>query len=318
MRIDVHAHCFPAKYLDRLDRLGGSSTGTEFARRFAAGTSTAEIEARFALMEETRVDKQVLSVAPQFPYFTDARAAVEAACLANHLMANLAARHPTRFLAIGTLPLPHIDAAIAEAARCLDALGMQGVVVATSVLGRSVADRSFDPFFAELDRRKALLFLHPAGLACGSAAIAESNLTWPVGAPLEDAVAVLQLMQAGVPVRYPNMRIVVPHLGGFLPFLMKRLDHQAPWFLPSASEAPSALARRFWYDSVNSYPPALRSAVEAFGSSHILLGADFPYWRDGAYVEAVRYVANAGLSVGDSQRILDRNAAELFGVKPEN
>jgi predicted TIM-barrel fold metal-dependent hydrolase len=317
MRIDVHAHCFPMNYLDLLDRLGGSPVGTEFARKFSAGDSSEELDERIRLMDGAGVERQVLSVSPQFPYFAEAGSGTQAARLANDLLAELVGRYPKRFLAFGVLPLPHADAAIAETARCLDELGMAGVTAATSVLGRSIADAAFDSLFAELDRRGAVLFLHPAGQACGSATLVESKLTWPLGAPVEDAVALLQLLQAGVPARFPRVRIVASHLGGVLPFLMRRLDHQAPWFLPERTARPSELLRRFWYDSVNANPGSLRCACEAFGSRRILLGSDFPYWRDREYGLAVRYVANSGLANEESDRILEQNAAELLGIAEE-
>lgn len=318
MRIDTHAHCFPSAYLDLLDRFGGSSVGTDFARRFAAGMASAELEARFALMDRAGVDRQVLSVSPQSPYFPDRSRAVEAACLANDSFADLVRRHPRRFLAFGCLPLPHLESSLAEAERCLDQLGMVGLVVSTWVLDRSIAHPSFDPLFAELDRRGAVLFLHPAGLACGSAPIAAAGLTWPLGAPIEDAVALLEFMKAGIPTRYPRLRVIASHLGGFLPFLMRRLDHQAPWFLPGSAAKPSDLARSFWYDTVNAHPPALRCAADTFGPDRLLLGTDFPYWRDDAYQLAVRYVAQSGLRSADVAAIQGANAVRLLGIAAES
>jgi predicted TIM-barrel fold metal-dependent hydrolase len=314
MRIDVHAHCFPAPYLDLLDRFGGSAAGTDFARRFSAGTVSGEMEARIGLMERAGVDRQVLSISPQSPYFLERERAAQAARLANDLFAELVRRYPQRFLAFGCLPLPHIDASLAEAARCLDQLGMAGLTVSTRVLDRSIADAAFDPLLAELDRRGAVLFLHPAGLACGSVPIVNAGLAWPLGAPVEDALAVLELMKAGVPARYRRLRIIAPHLGGFLPFLMRRLDHQAPWFLAGSPEKPSALARSFWYDTVNAHPPSLRCAVETLGADRLLLGTDFPYWRDEAYELAVRYIAESGLAPADAERIQGTNAAHLLGL----
>lgn len=314
MRIDVHAHCFPAPYLDLLDQFGGSAVGTDFARRFSAGIAPAELEARFGLMDRTGVDRQVLSISPQSPYFADRERAVAAARLANDQFAGLVHQHSRRFLAFGCLPLPHLDAAIAETERCLDELGMAGLTVSTSVLDRSIADPAFATLFAELDRRAAVLFLHPAGMACGSAPIARAGLTWPLGAPIEDAMAVIELMKAGVTTRYPRLRIIVSHLGGFLPFLMRRLDHQAPRFLPDLPAKPSATARSFWYDTVNAHPPSLRCAVETLGADRLLLGSDFPYWRDEAYDLAVRYIAESGLAPADVERIQGGNATALFDL----
>lgn len=312
LRIDVHAHCFPTEYLDLLDRYGDSAVGTDFARRFAAGATSAELDSRFQLMERAGVDRQILSIAPQAPYFHERERSVAASRLANDAFADLTHRYPRKFLAFGCLPLPHLDPSLAEAARCFDELAMAGITVSTWALDRSIADRSFDSLFEELDRRGAALFIHPAGLACGSSAIANSGLTWPLGAPVEDALIALQLMQLGVPTRYPRLRVILSHLGGFLPFLMRRLDQQSRWFLPNDSPLPSELARRFWYDTVNAHPPALRCAVETLGADRLLFGSDFPYWNDEAFELAARYISGSGLSAEAVSRIESGNATALF------
>jgi aminocarboxymuconate-semialdehyde decarboxylase len=314
LRIDVHAHCFPAEYIDLLDRYGNSAVGTDFARRFAAGATSAELDSRFQLMDRAGVSRQILSIAPQAPYFHERDRSVAAARLANDAFADLTRRHSRRFSAFGCLPLPHLEASLEEAARCLDELGMAGITVSTWALDRSIADRSFDPLFAELDRRGTVLFVHPAGLACGSGAIADSRLTWPLGAPVEDALVALQMMQSGIPAHFPRLRIILSHLGGFLPFLMRRLDHQARWFLPNDSPLPSQLARRFWYDTVNAHPAALRCAVETLGSDRLLLGSDFPYWTDEAFELAARYISESGLPAEAVSQIESGNAAALFSL----
>jgi len=207
MAIDVHSHYFPTEYLDLLDSFGGSQTGTAIAKHFLAGKDPGDLEARYRMLSDSGIDLQILSACPQVPYFKDQTKAVQAARLANDLYAELVRQHPKKFLAFVSLPLPHIDASLAELERGLDKLGMVGATTTTAVLDKPIADPAFEPAFAELDRRKAILFIHPAGLACGSPAISAANLTWPIGAPFEDTLCVLQLMQAGVPLRYPNVRI---------------------------------------------------------------------------------------------------------------
>src|SRR5215472_2595404 len=150
MHIDIHAHYYPESYLDLLQRFG--SEATDIARNWSAGGSHAELEARLELMDSAQVQMQALSVSPQLPYLEDETHAVEAARMINDLYADLVRRFPTRFDAFAATPLPHIDAALAEMERALDQLHMVGVTMATSVLGRSLADPEFEPMYAELDR----------------------------------------------------------------------------------------------------------------------------------------------------------------------
>ena len=121
------------------------------------------------MMDAAGVDVQVVSAVAAPPYFQDEAIAVEAARLGNDLCAEAVSQHRPRLLAFAVTPLPHVEASIEEARRALDELGMVGVAVASSVLGRSLADPTFEPFYAELDRRGATLLVHPAGDGAGSA-----------------------------------------------------------------------------------------------------------------------------------------------------
>jgi aminocarboxymuconate-semialdehyde decarboxylase len=189
---------------------------------------------------------------------------------------------------------------------------MVGVTAGTVVLGKSIADPAFDQFFAELNRRKAVLFIHPIGGGLGSQLIESTKLVWPVGAPLEDTVCLLQFMQANFPIRFPDIKIILPHLGGFAPFLSARLDQLQDHFLPDSAMAPSVQAKYFWYDTVNGNPAALRCTKETLGTDQLLMGTDYPFWRDYAFKLCVDYVGEAGLPSNDVNRILGGNAESLL------
>lgn len=314
MRIDVHAHFFPDEYLDRLDRSADPRL-TAFIRK--AGMSSAnrhDLSAHFREMDPSQVNLQVLSISSQLPYDPRESAAVELARLANDIYAEVVREHPKRFAAFACTPLPHLQASIAEMRRALDELGMVGVTAGTSVLGKSIVDPAFDPFFVELNRRKAVLFIHPTGVSAGSEMIDSTGLTWPIGAPLEDTVCLLQFMQQDIPGRFPEIKIILPHLGGFAPFLMARLDELSYRFLPKAAPPPSIQAKRFWYDTVNAQPGALRCTQEAVGTERLLMGTDFPFWRGPGFKLGVDYVSEAGLSSSDVNRILGGNAQHLLGL----
>ena len=314
MKIDVHAHYFPLEYMDRLDRYGASHI-TAFMRKMNlvfAGSSG--IEGHLRNMDSCGVDLQILSVSGQLPYFEREADAVDAARLANDIYAGLVREFPKRFAAFACTPLPHARAAVAETRRALDDLGMVGVTAGTVVLGKSIADAAFDEWFAELNRRKAALFIHPVGGSLGSEFIEKSKLVWPVGAPLEDTVCLLQFMQANFPERFPDIKIILPHLGGFAPFLSARLDQLKDHFLSESAAPFTTQARYFWYDTVNANPAALRMTQELAGTDHLLFGTDYPFWRDEAFKLCVDYIGEAELARSDVERILGRNCAKLLGI----
>lgn len=309
MRIDVHAHYYPSEYLDGLDRAGGPNTAV--ARASAAGGDPADLRARFALMDSAGVDMQVLSVSTLFPYVEREATGVTLARSANTLQADVVRRNPKRLAAFGVMPLPHIEATLKEIGHCLDELGMVGVSVGTSVLGRALGDRVFEPVFAELDRRGAVMFIHPAGVGACSPLIPTTG----IGPIVEDTMAVMSLVNAGVVNRYPALRIVAPHLGGALPLIADRMDRHHENFKTQLIETPSVTLRRLWYDTVtHGSVAALRCSVSAFGADRLLLGTDFPYSNGPAYVRSVAYIMEARLGDREERAILGERAAELLGT----
>ena len=320
MRIDVHAHYTPTEYLDFLAEHGSPDSGR--GARVAPGAGLS-IEGRLGLLDEVGIDLQVLSVGSSTPYLTDETRAVGAARLANDRYADLSSQYPARFAAFGTVPLPHVDAALAEVGRCLDELGMLGITVGCSVAGRQLDDPALAPFFTELDRRGTVLFLHPQGVGCGPGT-GDFGMAWLVGAPVEDTAAALRLIMSGMLDRYPRVKIVVPHLGGVLPFLAQRIDdltghsvarQRAEDQAPAIQGPPGAYYRRLWYDTVNSHPAALRCACETFGADRLLLGTDYPYLVGAQWAPLVRYVEQAGFSPEDTAAILGGNAQLLLGLE---
>lgn len=271
MRIDVHAHHYPDKYIGCVARLRGE---TNF--RIRAPGAAVTLEQRVDLLNQSGIRVQILSVGAQQPYGTDANEAIGAAKLGNDLYAEVCARHGGHFAAFAALPLPHMDPALAELARALDDLGMVGVNLGCSIAGRALDAPEFEPLFAELDRRGAVLFLHPVGCGCGTL-LEGFDLNFPLGAPFEDTVAALRLTLSGIVNRYPKIRIIVPHLGGTLPFLVERLDGS---LVGRTQYKPSEYLKRLWYDTVNGSTAALRCARDAFGADRLLLGTDtFRTWR---------------------------------------
>jgi 6-methylsalicylate decarboxylase len=312
MRIDLHAHYWTDDYLDLLTGLGKADAGA--ARGIGAGGG-AELEARLRLMDRAGVEMQVLSACPQSPYGQDAKKAARAARFVNDQYAHLAGRHRGRFAAFAALPMPHLEEAVGEMGRALDELHMAGIAMNTTVLGRALVEPEYEPLFAELNRRGAVLYLHPAGNSACSPLIGDYQLTWMVGAPVEDTISIMQLITHGIPVRYPDIKIINSHLGGALPMLLQRADDQYRWQAPETPEPPSVAARRMWYDTVgHGHVPALKCAVDSFGADRLVLGTDFPYETGDIFVRAIDYINDPQIGTTAARAILDQNAGTLLGI----
>jgi predicted TIM-barrel fold metal-dependent hydrolase len=312
MKIDVHAHYWTEDYIDLLVDLG--QAGAVAVRGLGAGGG-AELEARLRLMDRAGVQMQVLSACPQMPYGEDADKAAAAARFVNDQYASLVQDHPDRFRAFAALPMPHLQESLGEMGRALDELGLTGVAMNTTVLDRALVEPEYEPFFAELNRRNAVLYLHPAGNGACSPLITDYHLTWMVGAPVEDTISIMQLITHGIPAHYPNVKIINSHLGGALPMLLQRADDQYGWEAPDTPERPSVAARRMWYDTVgHGHVPALRCAIDSFGADRLVLGTDFPYENGDTFVRAVDYIRDPQIDPAAARTILDQNAGALLGI----
>jgi len=320
MIVDIHAHYFPKAYNDALLRIGGRSL-PEAARPLTARPMRQDdasgIPERLAQMDDAGVRMQVLSPAASPPYAERESDAVDAARLINDSYAELATRHPGRFSAFVSLPLPHIDAALREMERGLDQLGMLGVSMTCSCFDRSTAEAEFEPLYAEMNRRGTVLNYHPIQNGLCSPLINDYGFTVSVGASLEDSAIVLHLIARRVQHRYPRITYVIPHLGGIIPMQLQRLDNQAPRQHPDLPERPSITARRFYYDTVgHGSQAALLCAWKAFGADQLVAGSDYPVLLAfETYRQTFHYVRESDLPAADVDKILNHNTQIILGLE---
>ena len=319
MRIDVHSHYYPAALYDLLERL----TGTQrprlggMVRGFAHHVS---VDGQLELMDAAGIERMVVSLGNTPPYYPRAETAAAAARGSNDLYVDLVTRYPRRFHAFIGLPLPYVDAALEELERGLALPGVVGVGLGCSVLGQPLDDPAFDALFAELNRRRAVTFVHPVG-AGGGPNSQDFSLTWMLASRFEDTIAMARLILSGLTLRYPGIRFIVPHLGGTMALFLQRMDNVAErdgWRDKHSPDLmPSDLARRFWFDTVNEQHSALRCACETFGAERLLLGTDWPMLPPEKLKHFVDYIPEA-LAVDDARRILDVNAARLLGLAEDD
>jgi 6-methylsalicylate decarboxylase len=297
--IDVHAHYYPRRYLELIGR-------PELPPMTAAALGGQDIAERLALLDRTGIDIQVLSVSQAQPYLPDSAAAAEAAKLANEMYADLCDAHRGRFLAFAALPLPHVDETLAEISRVAAIDPVVGFTVGCSVGDRQLDDPVFEPVFAELDRRGAVVFLHPV-FQEDTPWLAGHFLAQLVGAPFEDTAAALRLVLSGFPRRFPNLKFIVPHLGGTIPFLLARVNRKR------SAEITNGL-RAMYYDTVSGSVEALASSSRVYGPSRLLFGTDYPYCDEPQFRHHLTYLNEAELAPQELDSITGRTAAALLGI----
>ncbi|MEW6862395.1 amidohydrolase family protein [Trueperella pyogenes] len=310
MIIDSHAHVYPADYLDFLEEIGVDPESTKVARDLRASSEPADLADRLSQMDHAGVDVQVLSAVPQLPIVPDADAALAAAVMVNDRYRTILAEHPSRFLAYGALPVPHVQASLRELERIATWEGFVGICLPTTIGDVTLDDPVLNPLWEALDALSSRVYIHPAGVGAQSPLITDHGLTWVNGAPIEDGIAVLHLLKANVPARFPAIRFHIAHLAGDLLFLAQRIeDNYNHWGAFERSPRESLL--RMWFDSANFHAPSLRLARDTVGADHLLLGSDHPYFQDELYTRAVTYVRDAGLPEEEVAAIL--SGVSLFG-----
>ena len=278
---------------------------------------------RLADMEATGVDVQVVSPSPShYYYFTDARVALELARRAADAVRELVAAAPDRLVGLGLVPLQHPGLLMVEALEyAVLECGLAGVEVGSFAglpEGGTVelSDPRLDPFWARAQELGAIVFVHPFGCSL-DARLNQFFLANTVSQPAENAVALSHLIFSGVLDRFPELKIIAAHGGGYLPTTIGRSD-RAWQVRPEAhgcEHPPSSYLRRLYFDSLVHSPAELRILVEAAGPDRVLTGSDYPF--DMGSDDPVAAVREAGLSPEAEHAVLGGNAA-LLGLQPHN
>ena len=247
-------------------------------------------------MSELGIETSILSVARPGFFFGDRLRAATMARNVNEYAADLVRHSPRSFGFFLSLPLPSIDDSLGEITRGFDELGCDGVVMLANQDGVYLGDPQLDPIFEELDRRSALLCVHPNALPASSPV--KDVPVFVADFLLDTTRAALNLVRHGFFTRFPHIRTILSHCGGFLPYAAHRIAS----LTPAAADGPSTRAeflehcRRFYFDTaLTASRDSLPSLLEFAGSGRILYGSDFPYARGDNSQYFTNQLRDAGL-----------------------
>jgi 6-methylsalicylate decarboxylase len=229
-------------------------------------------------MDAAGVTRAILSVTtPGVPATGEAGRRI--ARESNEYAAKLAADHGHRFGFFTCVPMDDLDAALSEVAYGVDVLKAQGVGLFTSYAGHWLGDTQFDPLFAELQRRGAVVFVHPTSAACCTRLIPEvADTLIEYGTDTTRAIA--SYVYRGAAHRFPNVRMIWSHSAGTMPYLIERFDgaDRSPAAQAQAPDGFRASIARFWYDIAQaSNPVATRALRSVVPMERIVFGTDYPF-----------------------------------------
>jgi aminocarboxymuconate-semialdehyde decarboxylase len=275
-----------------------------------------DAEQRLADMDAQGVHAQVLSVPPnEYFYWLPEHEALRANRIQHERFAEVVARWPDRFAAVANVPMDHPDLAVEMLREARTDFGFRGVEISADVLGQDLDDRRFDPVWQAVVELDMTVILHPQGFTHGQR-FSDYYLVNVMCMPLASTLAVTRMILGGVWNRHPDLRVLVVHGGGYLPFYIARTDHAwrvRPELRHHLNVPPSEVLRSIYVDTNVFDARMVEQLVRALGADHVLMGTDYPF--DMSTVDPVGFLAGAELSDDDRTLVLGGNAARLFDIK---
>ncbi|WP_028934768.1 amidohydrolase family protein [Pseudonocardia spinosispora] len=273
------------------------------------------VEDHLELMDRGGIRTSVLSISSPGTHFGDDQAGRRLARRVNEYAASVVRDHPGRFGHFASLPLPDVDGSLAELAHALDELGSDGVALETNAEGTYLGDPRYEPLWTELDRRAAVVFVHPTSPTCHDA-IALGRPRPMLEFIFDSTRTVSDLVFSGVLLRYPAIRWVFTHGGGTLPLLADRMELFRTVFQggdPASDTVPEQLAR-LWFDMAGTpFPNQVAALTRAFGHERVLYGSDYCWTPAAGALAQIASVDAADQPPGDTWRTLTtRNANRLL------
>jgi predicted TIM-barrel fold metal-dependent hydrolase len=299
-RIDVQFHFSPAFYTERVKQAGHFTSD-----RWSVG-------AALEYMDTYGVAAGVMSVSTPGVNFLPVGEGVAMARTLNHAAARVARDHPGRFGNFATLPMLDVAATLAEIDYCLGDLGMDGVCMMSNIAGDYLGHDRFAPIFDELNRRGAVVFVHPTDPAYGQVRMA------PVAEwPFDTARAAIDLMYSGTVARCPNISVILAHAGGALPMVARRVEEMSRFY--AAASAPTTMEEtiqqvaNFYYDlAISAHDNAIGALRGVTSLDHVLFACDWPFAPDAAVARNVAGFESLHLTPEERYAIERGNAARLF------
>lgn len=323
--VDIHNHVYPPEYVEAV-RAGPSAYEVTFDSDdnpvlYSPGDYNVLVpghrfmDVRKAVLERAGVDRQVISFTAPGTLIETPERSVELSRMVNGAFANIQNEHGDHFVALATLPLNDPDASVVELERAICELGLKGVTLFSNVNGTPLSDPRFWPLYEKADELEVVFFIHPT-YPVGVEAMLDYMLMPLVGFVADTTLAAASLVFSGVVESFPNVKWILGHLGGAVPYLAERFDRGYAAYercREKISRPPSEYLRDFYYDSVNFDVKALQLAIDFAGTEHILAGSDYPH-QIGSLEKMLSSIDQLDITAEEKAGILGENAARLLGL----
>jgi predicted TIM-barrel fold metal-dependent hydrolase len=308
LTVDLHQHVIPEFYWAASNEDGNAAGGITPPRW--------SLDGAIAYLDEARIDIAIPSISTPGVHFGDDAAARTLARRVNEYLADLKHDRPDRFGGFATLPLPDIEGSLEQIACAFDVLDLDGVSIMTNADGSYLGDSRFDPIFAELQRRAAVVFVHPTASPdpiAHTLGLPDALLDYPV----DTSRAIAKLHYSNTFARTPDVKYVFAHAGGTIPFVASRfaiVDEMN--VIPGAPERGTfadVLPHLYWDTASAFSDPVLHMLRSVTGLRNVVFGTDYPYPRDAISIGGLGQLQHtAELDDGERRGVLGRSAAQLI------
>ena len=309
-RIDVHQHFLPDFYADALSKAGFNTV--DGGMPIPAWSAAAAIE----MMDRQQIATGMISLSSPSTHFLEPARRAALVRQVNEAGTALLNAYPGRFGFFATLPMPDVAASVAEMRHAFDVLGVDGVILETNIDGIYLGAPAFAPIFAELERRKATLFLHPTSPACFDA-VGLGRPAPMLEFPLDTTRTLVDLLYSRTLQTHPGINVIVPHGGAALPALVARIAAFAnlPFISPrpaSEAEVFETLARLYYDVALSGHPVAFAGLRRLAPITQLLFGSDWPFTPEMGVARNIHQLRDTGLGEADMQALARQNAERLF------
>ncbi|WP_010581607.1 amidohydrolase family protein [Schlesneria paludicola] len=320
--IDCQSHLYCPEILDRLecrsdDPLVYRRDGDRYVKMGGWHRKVfphhMDVAVKLANMDANGIAMTALSINDPGPEWFGSDG-VAVARVMNDFIADIVRQHPHRFLGLCVLPLQDVTASLIELDRAVGELAMKGILLYTNLAGRFPDEPAFWPIFAKAEELDIPILLHPAKPVT-TELVKDYEMTSSLGNMFEDTIALTRIIMSGLLDRHPRLKLVCPHLGGTLPYMIGRIDHQTqvlkrgPKYL---TRKPSEYLKQVWFDIVSPAPLAMKYCLEMLGPDKLLFASDHPWVEPDVIRDAL---SSLQLPHEIEAKILSGNARRLFGLE---
>jgi len=322
--IDFHNHVYPQEYVDEIQKGPSAYSVTFDSDNNPVLHSPGDynilvpghrlMDFRQTVLDQAGLDKQIISLTAPGTLIETPQRSTELCRKVNDNFAKIQSDYEA-FPALATLPLNSPHAAVAELERAISELGLKGATLFSNANGVALSDKRFWPLYEKASDLNVVFFIHPT-YPVGVEAMTEYMLMPLVGFLADTTLAAASLVFSGVIEKFPNIKWVLGHLGGAVPYLAERFDRGYEAFeqcRKNISKPPSEYLKNFYYDTVNFDVNALQFAIDFAGSDHLVAGSDYPH-QIGSIEKMLASIEKLNISQEEKTGILGGNAEKLLGL----